>query len=179
MSRSLAIADSDANTDRLTPKQAAFVMGFTSEAGSIGNASEAARRAGYSEKSAAEIGRQLLGKQHVRAAIEAANRDRVSSEILVEATEVLVGIMRDIQNPAKVRAHCAIALMDRAGHGPPTASERKADADARQRDANGRLYSDYSADELDAAIARILAEQHQGPDNAKVIDGSAVEANDG
>jgi phage terminase small subunit len=53
----------------LTEKQRAFVLAFTSEPGAVGNASEAARRAGYSEQSARDIGRQLLDKLHVQAAI--------------------------------------------------------------------------------------------------------------
>ena len=61
----------------LTDQQQAFVTAFTSDPGAIGNASEAARRAGYSEKSARDIGRQLLAKPHVRAAVEEANRDQL------------------------------------------------------------------------------------------------------
>lgn len=161
-------------TRQLTEQQAAFVLEYTSGPGSVGNASEAARRAGYSAASAAEIGRQLLGKPHVRNAIGVANRDRVSSEILVEATEVLVGIMRDAQCSAKVRAQCAIALMDRAGHGPPTATQRQQDAEAR-RGTDGKLLSEYTPEELDAVLARAMAAAHVGPGNAKVIEGGAIE----
>ena len=44
--------------NKLTDMQALFVLHFTSTHGAIGNASEAARRAGYSEKTAAEQGRR-------------------------------------------------------------------------------------------------------------------------
>ena len=49
----------------LTDMQRAFVVAFTSMAGCIGHARKAAERAGYSKKSAAELGRQLLTLPHV------------------------------------------------------------------------------------------------------------------
>lgn len=178
MSEVPAIADNDANADRMTPMQEAFVVAYTTDPGAIGNAAEAARRAGYSTRSARELGRRLVDTPHVRAAIDQANRNKISGPIATLAIDVLEGILRDPDASRKDRAAVAFGLLDRGGFAPATAGERKAAAEARQRDASGRLYSDYTPEELDAAIARILSAQHQGPDNAKVIDGSAVEAND-
>lgn len=179
MSQVPAIADKGGYADRLTPMQAAFVDHYTATPGCIGNGAESARRAGYSPKAAKEAGSKLVNLPHVRTAIDQANRDKISGPIATLAIEVLESILRDSEASNKDRAMVAFGLLDRGGFAPATAGERKAAADARQRDANGRLYSEYTVEELDAAIARILAAQHQGPDNAKVIDGSAIEANDG
>ena len=56
----------------LTPKQAAFVAEYLIDL----NASAAARRAGYSERTAEWQGPQLLGKTHVADAIAAAQAER-------------------------------------------------------------------------------------------------------
>lgn len=56
----------------LTPKQERFVQEYLVDL----NATAAARRAGYSEKRASELGYQLLQKTTVQAAIQKAIRDR-------------------------------------------------------------------------------------------------------
>jgi len=178
MSRVPAIADTGGNAHQLTPMQAAFVDHYTTTPGCISNGAESARRAGYSEKSAKEAAAKLVNLPHVRAAIDRANRDKISGPIATLAIEVLKSILSDPEASRKDRAMVAFGLLDRGGFAQATAGERKAAADARQRDANGRLFSEYSTEELDAEIARIMAERHQGPDNAKVIEGSAVEAGD-
>ena len=53
---------------KLTPKQAAFVAEYLISL----NASEAARKAGYSPKTAAETGYENLRKPHIAAAIQKA-----------------------------------------------------------------------------------------------------------
>ena len=57
---------------KLTPKQKRFVAEYLVDL----NATQAAIRAGYSEKRASEIGYQLLQKTTVQAAIQAAMADR-------------------------------------------------------------------------------------------------------
>lgn len=57
---------------KLTPKQAAFVAEYLVDL----NASAAARRAGYSERTADAIGRENLGKPTVAAAVRAAMQAR-------------------------------------------------------------------------------------------------------
>lgn len=56
----------------LTPKQARFVDEYMLDL----NGTKAAVRAGFSEKSAQDIAAQLLGKTHVREAIEQAKAER-------------------------------------------------------------------------------------------------------
>ena len=108
----------------LTEKQAAFVMAFTAEPGAIGNASEAARRAGYSKKSAAEIGRQQLEKPAVRAAIDEANRAQISGALASKAVDVLREIVNDKDAPQKLRLDASKTILDRAGFVAPKAEER-------------------------------------------------------
>ena len=99
----------------LTPQQADFVLHYTSTPGAIGNASESARRAGYSEASARELGRQLLDKPHVRAAVDEANRQAVSGRLTTKAVALLERVIEDEAAPMKVRVDAAKAVLDRAG----------------------------------------------------------------
>ena len=57
---------------KLTPKQARFVQEYLIDA----NAAQAAIRAGYSAKTAREIGHQNLTKLHIAAALEKARAKR-------------------------------------------------------------------------------------------------------
>src|SRR5690606_6829667 len=57
---------------KLTPKQEQFVREYLLDL----NATQAAIRAGYSEKSAPDIAAQLLGKTHIKAAILEARKER-------------------------------------------------------------------------------------------------------
>ena len=59
--------------DGLTPKQAAFVQEYLIDL----NATQAAIRAGYSDKSASRIAMELLNKTHVSCAIQTALKERV------------------------------------------------------------------------------------------------------
>lgn len=59
-------------TDKLTPKQAVFVLEYLKDL----NATEAAKRAGFSAKSAHAVGPEMLKIPHVAAAIEAAKGER-------------------------------------------------------------------------------------------------------
>lgn len=68
----------------LTPKQQRFVEEYLIDL----NATQAAIRAGYSEKSAGDLAAQLLGKTHIREAIEQAKQDR-SEKTNVDAAWLL------------------------------------------------------------------------------------------
>src|SRR5262245_38200048 len=68
----------------LTPKQALFVAEYLRDL----SASTAARRAGYSEKAACDVGHQLLRKPHSQAAIESAKAAR-SARCMADADTVL------------------------------------------------------------------------------------------
>lgn len=66
---------------KMTPKQARFVSEYLIDL----NATAAAKRAGYSEKTAEKIGHQLLEKTRVAAAIAAAmNKREVRTEITAD-----------------------------------------------------------------------------------------------
>lgn len=68
----------------MTPKQLRFVEEYLLDA----NATQAAIRAGYSSKTANEQGAQLLGKVHVRQAIDAAKLER-SEKLKIDAAWML------------------------------------------------------------------------------------------
>lgn len=108
--------DYDCRIRGLTEQQAAFVLHYTSDPGAIGNAAESARRAGYSEKSARELGRQLLDKPHVRLAVDEANRQSISGRIATKAVALLERAIDDEGAPLKVRIDAAKTILDRAGY---------------------------------------------------------------
>ena len=144
----------------LTEQQQNFVTAFTSTPGAIGNASEAARRAMYSEKSARDIGQQLLAKPHVRAAIEEANRAQISGSLASKAVDVLRAIIDDESAPPKLRLDAAKTVLDRAGFIAPKAEERS------QEDEAEHGLSALSTDELRAYIAVEKAKLRQSEGEA-------------
>ncbi len=95
----------------MTEKQCAFVLEYARNGG---NASAAARAAGYPEKSAHEQGRQQLEKPHIRDAIykELMKLRHRSGAIGLAA---LVNIAQDDKNPAAARVAAARTLIDHAG----------------------------------------------------------------
>lgn len=107
----------------LTDQQGRFVVAFTSEHGAIGNVTEAARRAGYSDKSAHEIGRQLLAKPHIRAAIDDAHRQQIGGALAAKAVGVLDAILSDPEASMKLKLDAAKTVLDRAGHIAPKAAD--------------------------------------------------------
>ena len=82
----------------LTPKQAAFVNEYLVDL----NATQAAIRAGYSEKSADNIGSELLGKTGVAAAIQkaldkrAARTEVTADRVLAELARIAFSDLRDV-----------------------------------------------------------------------------------
>ena len=73
---------------KLTDKQTAFVREYLVDL----NATQAAIRAGYSERTASRIGPQLLGKTCVREAIEKAQAKR-ARRVEIKAEDVLRGVI--------------------------------------------------------------------------------------
>lgn len=133
--------------DTLTDMQRRFVLEFTSGEGAIGNATQAARRAGYSEKSAHEIGRQTLDKPHVRAAIDDALRAQISGPMAAKATAYLERAIDDERLPARVRLDAAKTILDRGGLVPARSNEEAQASRLR------KPLSEMTVDELDALIA--------------------------
>lgn len=84
---------------KLTEKQKRFIDYYIE----TGNASEAARRAGYSEKTAGWIGQENLQKPTIKAAIDARLKDledkRIAKadEVLKFLTATLRGEVKDVQ----------------------------------------------------------------------------------
>lgn len=72
---------------KLTPKQSAFVAEYLIDL----NAAAAARRAGYSERTADRTGYENLRKPEIAAAIEAARLER-SNRLQLTADDVLIGL---------------------------------------------------------------------------------------
>lgn len=76
----------------LTPKQAAFVAEYLVDL----NATQAAIRAGYSEKSAARIGVELLNKTQVREAVVSAQAQR-AERVEITADYVLSNLQEIVE----------------------------------------------------------------------------------
>ena len=89
---------------KLTPRQRLFVDEYVL----CNNASEAARRAGYSEKTAGAIATENLQKPAIRQAIEALRRDN-AARLDLTRQDVLEGILEAIE-VARVVAEPAAML---------------------------------------------------------------------
>lgn len=108
---------------KLTEKQEAFVLYITNTPGAVGNAAEAARLAGYSEKSANEIGYQLLQKPHVQQAIREANHKMICGTLAAKAVHVLLDIIQDETASPKLRLDASKTILDRTGIIAPKAPD--------------------------------------------------------
>jgi hypothetical protein len=86
----------------LTPKQARFVEEYCID----WNATQAAIRAGYSEKTAQEIGAENLSKPIIADAIEK-HRDRISEKAEVDAAWVLRRLKIEAKRTGKGSQHAA------------------------------------------------------------------------
>lgn len=125
---------------KLTEKQTKFVDYYI-ETG--GNATEAARKAGYSKKTAEAIGLENLGKPRIKAAIDARLAE-LKSQRTADATEVLeylTVVMRGQQMDETVVVE---------GTGDGRSSARKMQVRVASRDRNkaaellGRVYGIYN-----------------------------------
>jgi phage terminase small subunit len=134
--------------DGLTEQQANFVAKFSSDPACIGNATAAALAAGYSAKTAHVQGCQMLKNSKIRAAIDAALREQISSSLAARAVRVLHRILDDPDAPARVLVDCAKAVLDRAGIMPPTVAERE------REDDDTKPLAEMTAQELQLFIDR-------------------------
>lgn len=125
---------------KLTEKQTKFVDYYI-ETG--GNATEAARKAGYSQKTAEAIGLENLGKPRIKSAIDARLAE-LKSQRTADATEVLeylTSVMRGQQMDETVVVE---------GTGDGRSSARKMQVRVASRDRNkaaellGRVYGIYN-----------------------------------
>ena len=157
------LAPADGRT--LTEQQVAFVLHFTSTPDAIGNASESARRAGYSQRSAAELGHQLLEKPHVQDAIREANKRQISGKIAAKSIALLSRVIDDEAVSMKVRVDAARTILDRAGYGAFMTQPKRSDE---------RAMNEMTKDEL----LDLMRQARKEMDRARVINAepSAAEA---
>lgn len=98
-------------TSTNTDMQKRFAVEYASNGG---NATQAAKSAGYSPKSAHEIGRQLLEKPHVHEMVlKELNRLRYRSG--VTGLNALIQIAQDEKAPANARVSAARVLCEHSG----------------------------------------------------------------
>ncbi len=116
----------------LTPKQSQFIDEYLS----CFNASEAARRAGYSPKTAQEQSSRLLSNAIIRAAIEARLRESAMS-----ADEVLARLA----SQARLDGFSALEVYLHVDIDPDTGEQRwRYDFDAAKADGRLQLLIDYA-----------------------------------
>lgn len=125
---------------------------FAIEYAHCGNATQAAKNAGYSENSAEVQGCRLLKNDKVQAKIEELReqqaqelRKKLANEALT-AFKVLVDVMNsaDAKDGDKIR--CAIDILDRAGY----AAEKKLEIRSNEDKSLERLKKDMAYDDLRA-----------------------------
>lgn len=96
----------------LTAQQEIFVLEYVRNSG---RGSEAARKAGYSEKSAGKYASQLLDKPHVQDAIH-----REQRRSFMELASISIGqakmMLEDPKTTAGARVQLIMTTLDRAGH---------------------------------------------------------------
>ncbi len=98
-------------SNKSTDMQKQFAVEYASNGG---NATQAAKDAGYSAKSAHEIGRQLLEKPHVHEMVmKELNRLRYRSG--VTGLSALMQIAQDEKAPANARVSAARVLCEHSG----------------------------------------------------------------
>jgi hypothetical protein len=101
----------EAMPDKATDMQKRFAVEYASNGG---NATQAAKDAGYSTKSAHELGRQLLEKAHVHEMVlKELNRLRYRSG--VTGLNALMQIAQDQKAPANARVSAARVLCEHSG----------------------------------------------------------------
>ena len=92
---------------KLTAKQERFVDEYLIDL----NATQAAIRAGYSEKTAHSIGHELLGKPHIQEAIAARKAAR-AERVQVDADWILERLVENVE-----RSMQAVEVLDSKGRG--------------------------------------------------------------
>ena len=96
------MAKDSGKESQLTPKQQRFVQEYMIDS----NATQAAIRAGYSEKNADKIGSELLGKTRVAAAIKE-RQTILAKRVLVTADRVIEGLLTEAEYYGESSSHGA------------------------------------------------------------------------
>jgi phage terminase small subunit len=134
----------------LTDQQQTFVLHYTSTPGAAGNAAEAARRAGYSENNPAELGRQLLGKPHVQAAIDAALREAIGTHLTVLAVGVIESILASKDASLKLKGDMAAKVIEFSG----LVERAKAEKAKQTGITASKALNEMTREELEGVVAR-------------------------
>lgn len=156
---------------KLTEKQRRFVDYYVE----TGNASEAARRAGYSEKTAGWIGQENLQKPTIKAAIDARLKE-LEDKRIAKADEVLQFLTSTLRGEVK-EEH---VVVEGTGEGRSDARIIKVQVSARDRlDAAKSLLKRYPM-EMDKKEQRLrlakleqdikAVEQHAEDDTVQIVD---------
>ena len=163
---------------KLTEKQRRFVDYYIE----TGNASEAARRAGYSEKTAGWIGQENLQKPTIKAAIDARLKD-LEDKRIAKADEVLQFLTSTLRGEVK-EEH---VVVEGTGEGRSDARIIKVQVSARDRlDAAKSLLKRYPM-QLDAKEhklrlqkleAEIRAAEQVDDDAVTIVDDLGYSEND-
>jgi phage terminase small subunit len=156
--------------------QARFVEAFTSGP-SAGNGTKAAIAAGYSKRTAAQIGCQLLKLSHVVAAIDAVIREEISTTLTVQAVTVIRTIITDEKAPLKLRGEMAARVVEYSGviERAKLEKARQTGLDARTAPGDKRL-GEMSRGELEALVQAGAAVLHAAaaiPKPGPLIEGTA------
>jgi phage terminase small subunit len=149
----------------LTDMQRRFALEYASNGG---NATAAAKAAGYSEASAAEIGRQQLRKAHVRKLIlEELIRCRTESGAI--GLSALKQIAVDVSLPGAARVAAARTLMEHAGLVGPAREviPRREDAEKADDDADKLVDFNEILEKLAKTGRRHAKRAAAGPDYVK------------
>ena len=134
----------------LTDQQAVFVVEYVRGGG---RGAEAARKAGYSEKSAGKYAFQLLEKLHIQEAIHREQR-RAFTELAAISLGQARLMLEDPKTPAGARVQLIMTLCDRADLGAVRHDARAAD------DGDGRPLREMSLAELED-LARGLRDKNE------------------
>jgi len=92
--------------------QGLFVVAYVANGG---NATSAAKTAGYSLRTAGKIGSKLVRNPHVQDAIRREQRRVLNGDLATKALGVLKAIMENEEAPAGARVDAAKTVLDRAG----------------------------------------------------------------
>ena len=151
---------------KLTEKQRRFVDYYVE----TGNASEAARRAGYSEKTAGWIGQENLQKPTIKAAIDARLKD-LEDKRIAKADEVLQFLTSTLRGEVKEER----VVVEGTGEGRSDARIIKVQVSARDRlDAAKSLLKRYPM-QLDAKEHKLRLQKLEAEIRAaEQVDDDAV-----
>lgn len=149
-----------------TELQQRFVVEFVANGG---NATSAAKVAGYSMKTAGQIGFKLLGNAHVQDAIRAEQRRLLHGDLATKALGVLRAILDDEKAPTGARVDAAKTILDRAGLVALRPEEVKEDVPLHQMSAAALARTIDAGEQRIAQLEAVLAAQEAG-----TIEGDAV-----